>query len=104
VTQLTVKLYHLNPRRKKDQKKIKWKTPKLLKRIWKCSRKLQTTEESGRVREALGVSGPSRKEERDMPIEPGRQLGALRKQGNRRLNRRLPRPQTPGRQTTTAVT
>jgi hypothetical protein len=61
VTQLTIKLYHLNPRRKKDQKKIKWKAPKLLKKIWKCSRELQVTEESGRVGEALGVSGPYRK-------------------------------------------
>jgi hypothetical protein len=60
VTQLTVKLYHLNPRRKKDQKKIKWKAPKLLKRIWRCSRELQVTQEGGRVGEALGVSGPSR--------------------------------------------
>jgi hypothetical protein len=62
VTQLTVKLYHLNPRRKKDQKKIKWKAPKLLKRIWRCSRELQVMGESGRVGEALGVSGPSRLE------------------------------------------
>jgi hypothetical protein len=60
VTQLTIKLYHLNPRRRKDQKKIKWKAPKLLMRIWKCSREFQVTEENGRVREALGVSGPSR--------------------------------------------
>jgi hypothetical protein len=67
VTQLTVKLYHLNPRRKKDQKKIMWKAPKLLMRIWRCSRKLQMAEESGRVGEALGVSGPSRIE-RDTAI------------------------------------
>jgi hypothetical protein len=52
LVQLTIKLYHLNPRR--DQEKIKWKAPKLLKRIWKCSRELQTTEEGGRVGEALG--------------------------------------------------
>jgi hypothetical protein len=58
VTQLTVKLYHLNPRRRKDQKKIKWKAPKLLKRIWRCSRELLVTKEDGQVGEALGVSGP----------------------------------------------
>jgi hypothetical protein len=59
VTQLTVKLYHLNPRRKKDQKKITWKAPKLLKKIWRYSREeLQTAEESGRVGEALGCPGP----------------------------------------------
>ena len=62
MTQLTVKFYHLNPRRKKDQKKIMWKAPKLLKKIWRCSRELQVMGESGRVGEALGVSGPSRLE------------------------------------------
>jgi hypothetical protein len=67
VTQLTVKLYHLNPRRKKDQKKIMWKMPKLLKRIWRYSRELLATKEDGRVGEALGVSGPSRIE-RDSQI------------------------------------
>jgi hypothetical protein len=36
--QLTIKLYHLNPRR--DRRKIKWKAAKLLKKIWKCSREL----------------------------------------------------------------
>jgi hypothetical protein len=62
VTQLTVKLYHLNPRSKKDKRKIQWKAPKLLRRIWRSSRELLVTKEDGRVGEALGVSGPSRKE------------------------------------------
>jgi hypothetical protein len=55
--QLTIKLYHLNPRR--DRRKIKWKAAKLLKKIWKCSRELQMTKETGLVGEALGVSAPS---------------------------------------------
>jgi hypothetical protein len=38
VVQLTIKLYHLDPRR--HRRKIMWKAPKLLKRVWKCSRKL----------------------------------------------------------------
>jgi hypothetical protein len=80
VTQLTIKLHHLNPWRKRDQKKIMWKMPKLLMRIWKCSRGLQITEESGRMGEALGVSGPSRKE-RDSPILNPALLGALLLQG-----------------------
>jgi hypothetical protein len=80
VTQLTIKLHHLNPWRKRDQKKIMWKMPKLLMRIWKCSRGLQITEESGRVGEALGVSGPSRIE-RDSPILNPALLGALLLQG-----------------------
>jgi hypothetical protein len=79
VTQLTVKLYHLIPRRKKDQKKIIWKAPKLLKKIWKYSRELQVTEESGRVGEALGVSGPSRLER--VCAFDTRFAGGLRKQG-----------------------
>jgi len=56
--QLTIRLYHLIP--KKDKRKIKWKAAKMLKRIWRYSRELQMTEESGRVGEALGVSAPSR--------------------------------------------
>jgi hypothetical protein len=57
--QLAVKLFHLNPR--KEPEKVMLKTKKLLEEIWRCSRELQMTEESGRVGEALGVSGPSRK-------------------------------------------
>ena len=80
INQLTIKLYHLNP--KKDQKKIGWKAPKLLRRIWKCSRELQVTEENGRVGEALGVSGPSRKG-RDFSFDTRPHgLGALLPQGN----------------------
>jgi hypothetical protein len=67
VNQLTIRLHRLNPRSKKDQKKIMWKMPKLLMRIWRCSRELLVTKEDGRVGEALGVSGPSRIE-RDSQI------------------------------------
>jgi hypothetical protein len=56
LTQLAIKLYHLDPMRQK--RKVQWKVTKLAERIWKCSRKLQMTEENGRVGEALGVSGP----------------------------------------------
>jgi hypothetical protein len=58
LNQLAIRLYHLNL--KKDKRKIKWKAARLLKRIWKCSRELQGTEENGRVGEALGVSVTSR--------------------------------------------
>jgi hypothetical protein len=90
VTQLTVKLYHLNPRRKKDQKKIKWKAPKLLKRIWRYSRELQITEESGRVGEALVCPGPlfSRGSQ---DFEP-RFAGGPAKAGNSSKEPALPRP------------
>jgi hypothetical protein len=80
VTQLTVKLYHLNPRRKKDKSKIQWKAPKLLRRIWRSSRELLVTKEDGRVGEALGVSGPSHKGGL-RHLNPAL-LGALQKQGN----------------------
>jgi hypothetical protein len=56
INQLTIKIYHLNPER--DHKKIKWKTPKLLKKIWKYSRERQLTEGNGRVGEALVCPGP----------------------------------------------
>jgi hypothetical protein len=59
LTQLAIKLYHLNPRRQK--RKVMWKATKLAERIWKCSRELQVMEESVRVGKALGVSGPLEK-------------------------------------------
>jgi hypothetical protein len=56
--QLTIRLFHINP--KKEPEKVILRTKKLLEDIWRCSRELQLTKESGRVGEALGVSGPSR--------------------------------------------
>jgi hypothetical protein len=60
LTQLAIKLYHLDPMRQK--RKVQWKATKLAERIWKCSRELQTTEENGRVGEALGRPALSRRE------------------------------------------
>jgi hypothetical protein len=57
--QLTIRLYHLIP--KKDKRKIKWKAAKLLKRIWRYSRELLVTKEDGRVGEALGCPRPLEK-------------------------------------------
>jgi hypothetical protein len=71
LTQLAVKLYHLNPRRQK--RKVMWKATKLAERIWKCSRELQVMEENGRVGEALGVSGPL--EKRGFPSQNPALLG-----------------------------
>jgi hypothetical protein len=90
VTQLTVKLYHLNPRRKKGKSKIKWKAPKLLKRIWRCSRELQVMEESGRVGEALGCPGPLFSGG-SQDFEP-RLAGGPAKAGNSSKEPALPRP------------
>jgi hypothetical protein len=56
--QLTIRLFHINL--KKEPEKVMLKTKKLLEDIWRCSRELQLTKESGLVGEALGVSGPSR--------------------------------------------
>jgi hypothetical protein len=63
--QLAVKLFHLNPKREPD--KVMLKTKKLLEEVWRFSKRyIRATEkesgdgESGRVGEALGVSGPSR--------------------------------------------
>jgi hypothetical protein len=98
LTQLAVKLYHLDPRRQK--RKVMWKTTKLAERIWKCSRELQTTEESGWVGEALGVSGPLEKEGFRF-LNPAL-LGPCESRERSLKNRLLPRPQTPGRRTIAA--
>jgi hypothetical protein len=55
--QLTLKVYHLNPYNDADKRKISKKTFKLAKRIWNWWKR-----SDGRVGEALGVAGPSRKE------------------------------------------
>jgi hypothetical protein len=71
--QLAVKLFHLRP--KKEPKKVMLKTKKLLEDIWRCSRELQLTKESGRVGEALGVSGPSLLREGSSLKRPATGLG-----------------------------
>jgi hypothetical protein len=52
--QLTVKVYHLDPYKDEDQKKIKMKARKLAKKIWKRARRIKKSVEGGRVGEALG--------------------------------------------------
>jgi uroporphyrinogen-III synthase len=54
LTQLTVKVYHLDPYKDEDQKKIKMKARKLAKKIWRKAQKMKAEIESGRVGEALG--------------------------------------------------
>jgi hypothetical protein len=50
--QLTIRLFHINP--KKEPEKVILRTKKLLEDIWRCSRELQLTKESGRVGETPG--------------------------------------------------
>jgi hypothetical protein len=76
--QLTIRLFHINP--KKEPEKVIVKTKKLLEDIWRCSRELQLTKESGRVGESLGVSGPSRKGGFEL-FETRRKAGAPAKAG-----------------------
>jgi hypothetical protein len=52
--QLTVKVYHLNPYKAEDQKKIKMKARKLAEKIWRKAQKMKAEIESGRVGEAWG--------------------------------------------------
>jgi hypothetical protein len=63
LTQLAIRLYHLNPKRQKQ--KAMWKATKLAERIWKCSKKLQMmtemTEKAAGWGKPWGVR-PSRKE------------------------------------------
>jgi SUMO ligase MMS21 Smc5/6 complex component len=54
--QLAIKLFHIDPRR--EPERVMLKTKKLLEDIWRCSRELQLTKESGRVGEALGGVRP----------------------------------------------
>jgi L-fucose mutarotase/ribose pyranase (RbsD/FucU family) len=59
--QLTVKVYHLDPYKDEDQKKIKMKARKLAEKIWRKAQKMKAEIESGRVGEA---SGPAPLEKR----------------------------------------
>ena len=52
LTQLAVKVYHLNPYKDEDQKKIKMKARKLAKKIWRKAQKMKAEIESGRVGES----------------------------------------------------
>jgi exoribonuclease R len=58
--QLMLKVYHLNPYENADRRKIQKKMFKLVKRIWNWWQR-QRMMGDGRVGEALGVAGPSRK-------------------------------------------
>jgi hypothetical protein len=58
--QLTLEVYHLNPRDNTDKRKIPKKMYKLMKRIWNWWQR-QRTIGDGRVGEALGVAGPLEK-------------------------------------------
>jgi uncharacterized protein YoxC len=99
--QLTIRLYHINP--KKEPEKVMLKTKKLLEEIWKRSRKLQMTEENGRVGEALeGVRPLSNREGyakfETRPHGLGPCLPCIRREGKSFDKRRhLPRSYTPGR-------
>jgi hypothetical protein len=102
VTQLTVKLYHLNPRRKKDKSKIKWKAPKLLRRIWRCSRELLVTKPGDEGRRSGGGSlGGVRalSQGRVATFEP-RFAGGPAKAGKPHKNRRFQGPKHPAVLTT----
>jgi hypothetical protein len=77
--QLAVKLFHLRP--KKEPERVMLKTKKLLEDIWRCSRELQLTKESGRVGEALGGVRPLSKREGYRRLETRRKAGAPAKAG-----------------------
>ena len=107
--QLAVKLFHLNPKREPD--KVMLKTKKLLAEVWRFSKRyIRATEkesgdgESGRVGGSLGGVRPLSNREGYPGLRPAIGLGPLRKQGPELMRRHLPRPQTPGRQTTFTTT
>jgi hypothetical protein len=102
VNQLTVKVYHLDIYDDNDRKKVKPKARKLAEKIWKRARRIKKWIEGGRVGES---SGPAPLEERgsNNKSSPPFGVGPPAFAGVR-LRSSGPRPQTPGRQTTTAVT
>jgi hypothetical protein len=99
--QLTLKVYHLNPHKDEDQKKIKMKARKLAEKIWKRARRIKKRIEGGRVGETWGR--PLSKREGLTSIIP------VLRDGPSCFRRSIPditgsRPQTLGRQTTSATT
>jgi len=78
--QLTLKVYHLDLYNDADKRKIPKKMFKLAKRIWNWWKR-QKMISDGRVGEALGVAGPSRKE-RVESFATRHRTGSLRKQGS----------------------
>jgi len=96
--QLTVKVYHLDPYKDEDQKKIKMKARKLAKKIWRKAQKMKAEIESGRVGEA---SGPAPLEKRGFARYHPRPFGRGLLQKQESIEFLRPRPQIPGRQITT---
>jgi hypothetical protein len=90
LTQLTVKVYHLNPYKTEDQKKIKMKARKLAEKIWRKAQKMKAEIESGRVGEAWGR--PLSKREGSDVIIPVIQGGPSCES---RSNAHIIRPQAP---------
>jgi hypothetical protein len=80
LNQLTLKVYHLDLCNEADKRKIPKKMFKLAKRIWNWWQR-QRTISDGRVGEALGVAGPSRKERVGAHCDPP-QDGVPAKAGN----------------------
>jgi hypothetical protein len=54
--QLTIKLFHINPKR--EPEKVMLKTKKLLEEIWRCSRELQLTKETAGWGKPWGCPAP----------------------------------------------
>jgi hypothetical protein len=85
LNQLALKIYHLNPK----SKKVIEAELRLVRKIWKFSKKLQMTREGGRVGEALNRVGPESRDSGrpDLPKREGFEVsppplraGGLRKQ------------------------
>jgi hypothetical protein len=101
INQLTVKVYHLDIYDDNDRKKVKPKARKLAEKIWKRARRIKKRIEGGRVGETWGR--PLSKREGLTSIIP------VLRDGPSCFRRSIPditgsRPQTLGRQTTSATT
>jgi hypothetical protein len=101
LNQLAIKVYHLNIYDDNDRKKVKPKARKLAEKIWKRARRIKKWIEGGRVGEALGRPLSKRGISHNIPAHKG---GASCESRSFVGGPPALRPQTPGRQTTTAVT
>jgi hypothetical protein len=96
--QLALKVFHLDIRNSNQRGKVRYKKLQLAKKIWKLSRRIRG---SGRVGETFGAGPP---EEGGLKcFHPAHRAGPAKAGVFGGSPGPDPRPQTPGRQTTTAI-
>jgi biopolymer transport protein ExbD len=93
LVQLTLKVYHLNPHKDEDRKKIKIKARKLAEKIWRKAQKMKAEIEGGRVGEAWGR--PLSKREGSLDVIPVLRGGPSCEGRSQRRHHPAPGPRHP---------